>query len=98
MAGLAARWWGLLPAGLALAVLSTRLDGAVAVIVGVAGLGGLVAFSSRNLHMAGMGVLTVGLGLNLLAILVNAGMPVRPEAMVSAGLVSEAETGQIDDV
>ncbi|MGH9119403.1 MAG: DUF5317 family protein [Acidimicrobiales bacterium] len=98
LAGLSARWWGLLPAGLALALLSTRLDGAPAVIVGVAGLGGLVAFTSGNLHLAGMGVLTLGLGLNLFAIVVNAGMPVRPEAMVSAGIVSQAEVdaGGID--
>jgi hypothetical protein len=96
LAGLSARWWGLLPAGLALAVLSTRLDGALAVLVGLAGLGTLVTFTSRNLHMAGMGILTAGLCLNLIAIVVNWGMPVRPAALVTAGVLAEDEVGSAD--
>ena len=98
LAGLSARWWGLLPAGLALALLSSSLDGAPAVVLGVAGLGTLVTFTAGNLHMAGMGVLTAGLGLNLIAIVVNAGMPVRPEAMVTAGIVTQAavDAGEVD--
>ena len=98
LAGLSARWWGLLPAGLALALLSSSLDGAPAVVLGVAGLGALVTFTAGNLHMAGMGVLTAGLGLNLIAIVVNAGMPVRPEAMVAAGIVTQAavDDGEVD--
>jgi hypothetical protein len=96
VAGLALRWWGLLPAGVVLAVLAERLDGAVAVVTVIAGLGALVGFTSRNLHMAGMGVLTVGLGLNLVAIVVNLGMPVRPDSLVAAGVVDAAE--DIDDI
>jgi hypothetical protein len=95
VAGWRMRWWGLLPAGLALAVLAGRLDGAPAVVLGVAGLGSLVAFTSRNLHMAGMGVLTVGLGLNLVAIVINVGMPVRASSLVRAGVVESA--GDVDD-
>ena len=96
VAGLSVRWWGLLPAGLALALLAGRLGGAPAVLAGVAGLGTLIAFTSRNLHLAGMGVITVGLALNVLAIVVNWGMPVRPEALVSAGVATEEEVDALD--
>jgi hypothetical protein len=95
-AGVKVRWWGLLPAGLALAAIAGRAGGAVAVVLGVIGLGALVAFTSRNLHLAGMGVLTVGLGVNLLAIVVNAGMPVRAGSLVEAGVVTAAEAGEAE--
>jgi hypothetical protein len=95
VAGLALRWWPLLPAGVVLTALAGRLDGALAVVLVVVGLGALIAFTSRNLHMAGMGVLAVGLGLNLLAILVNAGMPVRPSSLVAAGVIEDAS--EVDD-
>jgi hypothetical protein len=90
------RWWALLPVGLVLAVVATRANGAVAGVLGVAGLGGLVTFTARNLHLAGMGILTAGLGLNLLAIVVNAGMPVRPGALVTAGVVDTGEAGTVE--
>jgi Family of unknown function (DUF5317) len=95
VAGMRVRWWGLVPAGVGLAGLAGRLDGALAVVIVIAGLGALVAFTSRNLQMAGMGVLTIGLVLNLVAVLVNAGMPVRPASLVSAGVVDSA--GDVDD-
>jgi hypothetical protein len=89
------QWWWLLPAGLALAGLSARAGGGLAIVLGVIGLGGLVAFAARNFHLAGMGILGAGLALNLVAIVVNAGMPVRASALVDAGVV---ESGELDGI
>lgn len=95
-AGVSARWLALLPIGLLLAMLATRFDGTLAIVTGVAGFATLAAFTFRNLHLAGMGVLTVGLALNLLAVVVNGGMPVRPEALVAADVVGADQLDQID--
>ena len=50
----------------------------------------LAGFAWRNLHLAGMGVFAVGLALNVLPIVVNQGMPVRPSAIAQAGIVQHA--------
>jgi hypothetical protein len=82
------RWWGALAAGVALQVLA-----------GPVGLGGgpgttavtlsylcLLVFALANRSLAGMPVVCVGLALNATVILVNGGMPVRPEAVAAVGL------------
>ena len=69
-------------------------EGAVPVIVVSYVL--LLAFCAANLTHAGMGVVFVGIALNLLVIGVNGGMPVRREAIVAAGIVSHAEVDDLD--
>ncbi len=73
----------LLLGGLVAQVLSTRLDGTLAIALGLGALAVLIAFSLVNLHLTGMGVLTIGLGLNLFVMLTNAGMPVSAHASSS---------------
>jgi hypothetical protein len=46
--------------------------------------GALAAFAIRNLGLTGMGVVAVGLALNIVPIAVNRGMPVRATAIVDA--------------
>ena len=82
------RWWGALAAGVALQLLAGP--------VGVGGRAGttavvgsylcLLAFALANRALAGMPVVVVGLALNATVILVNGGMPVRPEAVAAVGL------------
>jgi hypothetical protein len=69
-------------------------DGAVPMIVLSYAL--LLTFCAANLHHAGMGVVLVGIGLNLLVIGVNGGMPVRQDAIVAAGIVERGEVELLD--
>lgn len=86
---------GALAAGVIGQLVASRLTGSPAVLLAVASLGALVAFAVANLHLAGMGVLTIGLCMNLLMILENGGMPVRPRSLVVAGVV---ESDQLDAI
>jgi len=47
----------------------------------------VLAFVFSNLRRLGMGVVAIGLALNLVPIALNRGMPVRPAALVRAGAV-----------
>lgn len=51
----------------------------------------LLAFVAGNLHVTGIAVIGVGLFLNLVAVVVNNGMPVRGSALVAAGVVRADE-------
>src|ERR1700694_5562360 len=57
----------------------------VAVLVSYAAL---ALFAVRNLGLAGMGVVAIGLVLNIIPIAVNEGMPVRASADVESGIAS----------
>jgi Family of unknown function (DUF5317) len=81
------RWWGVLVAAIA-------VGGFMAVYPDPPGGDAWLAFSlvlfavvaGANLHLRGMGVVMVGIGLNLVPLLLNGHMPVRAEAVVDAGL------------
>jgi hypothetical protein len=51
----------------------------------------VAAFTAANLRYAGMGVVLVGLAMNITTITVNRGMPVQAEAIVNAGIVDDVE-------
>jgi hypothetical protein len=51
----------------------------------------LLSFVAANAHLTGVLVIGCGLLLNLLAVVLNSGMPVRGEALVSAGVVEQEE-------
>jgi len=51
----------------------------------------LVAFVTANLHVTGIAVIGLGLLLNLVAVVMNNGMPVRGKALVVAGVVELEE-------
>ena len=67
-------------------VIANRISGHGAVAVGVVALSLLVGFAVANLHLTGMGVMAIGLGLNLLVMLMNGGMPVSARALRAANV------------
>ena len=69
-------------------------EGAVPVILLSYAL--LIAFCAANLTHAGMGVVLVGIVLNLVVIAVNGGMPVRQDAIVAAGIASHEEVRDLE--
>jgi hypothetical protein len=71
--------------------LAQVLDGGPATVALAASLAVLLAFVAANAHVTGLLVLGCGLLLNLVAVVLNNGMPVRGEALVVAGVVEEDE-------
>ncbi len=71
--------------------LAQVLDGGLATLALAGALAVLLAFVAANAHVTGVLVLGCGLLLNLVAVVLNNGMPVRGEALVVAGVVEEAE-------
>jgi hypothetical protein len=85
------RWVAVALAGIVVATLAEQLDGDAATRCAVAGQALLVAGVVANLHLVGAGVLAIGLGCNLVSMAVDGGVPVRPAALVEAGVVTRAE-------
>ncbi len=84
--------WPLLLGGLALqAIVEGGLHGATGVVVVIVSYLLLLSFAALNLRLTGMGVVMVGVVMNLVPIAVNGGMPVRASALVDAHLVSESD-------
>jgi hypothetical protein len=79
------RLWPLLMAGLAAQLVSARLAGGASFALLVASYGLLLAFAAVNVVVVGMWLVALGVGLNLVVIAVNGGMPVRESALRSAG-------------
>jgi hypothetical protein len=89
------RFWPLLVLGVVVqGAAAFAGDGAVAVILGSYVL--LLAFCAVNLARAGMGVVLVGIALNLVVIGLNGGMPVRQDAIVAAGIAERDEVASLD--
>jgi hypothetical protein len=87
---------GLLVAGVAGQLLAARSTGSDAVVIAVLAFAMLIAFSVANLHLTGMGVMTIGLGLNLFAIMANGGMPVSARALVVADVVDPVDVAHVE--
>lgn len=64
-------------------------DDLATVAMGVA-LTVLLAFVASNAHLTGVLVIGVGLLVNLIAVVVNNGMPVRGDSLVAAGVIERA--------
>ena len=86
-----ARLVPLVGAGVVLQVLAGRLDDGPAVLVALGGFACLLVFTAANMHLVGMGVLTVGLAANVFVISINGGMPVRTRALVAADVIRDDE-------
>lgn len=69
----------------------TGPSAAIALLGLVSGL----AFAVVNVHLAGMTVIAIGIALNLLPIALNGAMPVRPEALVEAEMVTAEELPRV---
>jgi hypothetical protein len=82
------RWMPVLALGVGFEIASVLADRATAPLLAI-GLGLLVVFAARNALIVGVAVIGVGLGLNLVAVAANGGMPVRGEALVRAHLAHE---------
>ncbi len=71
------------------------IGGSFAVLLRVLALGAVVAFGIVNLRVGGMVLVVVGTSLDLLVTVVNWGMPVSGSALVSAGIVDEADLAAV---
>ncbi len=79
---------GLLALGAGLNALSVVLSGAAAVAALLASLAVLIAVAFANRHLTGVAVVGVGLLVNLVAVALHGGMPVRAGALEAAGIES----------
>lgn len=90
------RSWPLLFGGLLLQALGTRVESAPGLVLVLVSYGLLVAFALANVMVVGMWLVALGIALNLVVIAVNGGMPVRPSALVAAGVAEPAGVQGID--
>ena len=88
---------GLLALGAGLNALSVLLDGTASLVALVLSLAVLIAVAVANRHITGVAVVGLGLLLNLLAVALNGGMPVRESALVAAGAASAGEPIEVED-
>jgi hypothetical protein len=85
--------WPLLPASLALFLLSSVTHDDISVVALALALAVLAAFAGSNWQVTGLAVLGVGVVLNLAAVVLNNGVPVRPRALVQAHAATPADVG-----
>src|SRR6266545_2713792 len=90
------RYRALLVAGVAADAVAPRVDGFVGLTLLLTGLGVLALTAAANVHVAGAGMLTAGVVMNLAVIGWNGGMPVRHDALVEAGIVHDAGEVTLD--
>ncbi len=90
-------FWQALAGGVALLVVLdvVPIGGAFASLLRICGLGAVLGFAVLNVRIGGMVLVVVGVGLDLLVTVVNFAMPVSGSALVSAGIVSEADLGSV---
>jgi hypothetical protein len=89
-------WWTLLVVGVFVPVLVDRIDPSHSVALVVLALLALVVFTLRNRRLAGMAIVAVGVLANLTVLVLNDGMPVRRDALVSAGLATQQELDRVE--
>jgi len=78
------RFLPLLVAGVALQAVGVRMESTPGLVVVLLSYVLLLGFALANASLVAMWLVALGIGLNLLVIGVNAGMPVRPSALVTA--------------
>lgn len=81
------RRWPLLLGGLGAQVLSAPVGGDASFALLIVSYALLLAFAAANVVVVGMWLVALGIGLNLVVIAVNGGMPVRESALRAAGAV-----------
>lgn len=86
----------LLVVGVVVPALADRFTREVAVPLVVVALAALFAFALCNVRLVGMSVMAIGILGNLLATFFNHGMPVRPAALVAAGLATSDEVDRVE--
>jgi hypothetical protein len=79
------RWWGLAPLGLAMQLTPLTTRNAVGIGLLLTSYVVLIAFCVLNRRLSGFLLIAAGLGLNLLVIGANGGMPVTKSALIHSG-------------
>ena len=89
--------WQALGAGVSLLIVLdlVPIGGWFASLLRIVALGAVVGFAVVNVRIGGMVLVLVGVGLDLLVTVLNWGMPVSGAALVSAGIVREADTSSL---
>jgi hypothetical protein len=77
--------------GLVLAIVASLVHGDIGVLCDALSIAVLAGFAGVNRNLTGVAVVGVGLVLNLGAVVLNNGMPVRGEALVRAHVVRATE-------
>ena len=90
------RAWPLLAAGIALQWTSALWGSGAGLVLLLVSYLLLFAFAVANAALVGMWLVAAGVGLNLVTIAVNGGMPVRPSALVAAGVAELDEVHDLD--
>lgn len=88
------RIW-LIAVGAALYAAALLAEGDGAILLSAAALSALIAAAVANRHLTGVVVVGIGLLLNLMALVLNNGIPVRQSALEEAGVVSPGEVPTI---
>ena len=86
----------LLAFGAVLNAASALLDGSAATLCLALSLAVLIAVAMANAHITGVAVVGFGLLLNLVAVALNAGVPVRASALVEAGVIDADEVATVE--
>jgi hypothetical protein len=87
------RRWPLLAAGLALLLLAAITHDDLCTVSYALGLASVAAFASANWQVTGLVVVGLGLVLNLAAVVLDNGVPVRPRALVQAHAATVHDVG-----
>lgn len=89
--------WQALVGGVAVLVLLDLLPigGSFAVLLRVLALGSVIAFGVINMRVGGMVLVVAGTSLDFFVTVINWGMPVSTSALVSAGVLDEADTAEV---
>lgn len=90
------RGWSVLAAGIATQAAAGRVGGpewTTSLVLASYAL--LLLFAVLNLHLVGMGVVMIGMMANAAVIGVNDGMPIRPAAVVAAGLATPEQADRM---
>ncbi len=90
------RLLSLVVAGIALALLASLVHGDLAVLCDALSVASLAVFAGANRNITGIAVIGVGLVLNLAAVVLDNGMPVRPKALVAADVLEADELATHD--
>lgn len=72
------------------------ISGGFAVVLDLVSVGLALAFAVANVRIPGMVLIVVALVLHAVPVVVNWGMPVRPGALVSAGIVTEEQLVDVE--
>ncbi len=62
-------------------------------LIAILGMGAAAVVAVRNVHLTGIFVVSVGIVANLLPVAANGDIPVRSDALVEAGIVTESDLG-----